>query len=99
MGQPQGPTWQGLVVASLPMLGCMAVLAWRGLGQVRPLALATVRLVVQMAMVGVVLKAVFDVESPWVVLAAVAVMLGTSAYSVGARQNRGGWTLRLQSFA
>src|SRR5262245_13541701 len=98
MSPRHGPSWPGLVVASLPMLGCMAMLAWRRLGQVRAMTIAAARLVVQMLVLGVVLGMVFAARNPWVVLAAAAVMLAASAYTVASRQRRTEWVLRLQSF-
>ncbi|HWE40735.1 MAG TPA: iron export ABC transporter permease subunit FetB [Isosphaeraceae bacterium] len=92
-----GPGWDGLAWALLPVLACMAVLAARRLGQVRPLAVALTRLVVQLTLLGVVLDRVFRARDPWVSLAVATVMLAFSAETVGARQ-RQGWILRAQAF-
>ena len=62
MNPTQGPTWPGLALAALPMLGAMAVLGWRGLGQVRPLAVGATRLVFQMALLGLVLESIFAAD-------------------------------------
>jgi len=95
-----GPPWPGLAWAALPMIGCMAVLAWRGLGQVRSLAVAAARLVVQLLLLGAVLGFVFQSENPWVVGAVALVMLSASALTVGERQRRGrsAWLLRGEAF-
>jgi putative ABC transport system permease protein len=96
-GMP-APSWSGLVWAALPLLGVAAVLAWRRLGQVRRLAIASVRLVVQVTILGLVLDAIFAAKSPELVLVIALIMLATSAHAVGTRQRRASWTLRLQSF-
>jgi len=72
----------GLVLA----LGGVQVLL--GLGLFRTLALNSVRMVLQLLLVGVILKAVFDAASlPWIILIA-AVMMGLAGYEVTARQKR-----------
>jgi putative ABC transport system permease protein len=98
MKEPVGPTWLGLAWAAVPMLACALVLLWQGLGQVRQLAIATVRLVLQMLLLGLVLQWVFDARNPYLVVAVSLVMLAASAHAVGARQTRGTWGLRLESF-
>lgn len=98
MNAPPDPSWTGLAVAALPMLLVMAVLAWRRLGQVWPMAVGAVRMVLQLTLLGIVLHWVFTQEGPWVVLGVALVMLATSAHTVGARQGRRGWTLRAEAF-
>ncbi len=98
MNPTQGPTWPGLAWAALPMLGAMAVLGWRGLGQVRPLAVGATRLVVQMSLLGLVLGSIFAADSPWLVLAVALIMLAASAYTVSSRQRAHSRTLRLEGF-
>jgi putative ABC transport system permease protein len=58
------------------------------LGLARQVLISAVRAVVQLGIVGLVLKALFAAASPWLVLLAVVVMLGAAAYEVGARQER-----------
>ena len=54
----------------------------------RTLALNSVRMVLQLLLVGVILKAVFDAATlPWIVLIAM-VMMGLAGYEVVARQKR-----------
>lgn len=96
---PLGPSWLGLVWAALPMLAVAAVLAWQRLGQVRKLMIATLRLVVQISLLGLVLQAVFAVENPALVALVAFIMLAAAASAVGTRQKRGSWVLRLESFA
>ena len=94
----RGPTWFGLVGAALPMLAVLALLAWRGLGQVRGLSIASVRLVAQLMVLGMVLTQVFRTDSPWVVGLVALVMLSASAQAVGSRRVGDAWALRLQAF-
>jgi|SRR5579864_1622620 len=98
MREPLSPSWQSLVWVALPVLGVMAALAWQRLGQIRRMAVAIVRMLVQVMLLGVVLEAVFASGNPWVVALVALVMLAASAYSVSARQQRGSWALRLQAF-
>ncbi len=93
-----GPGWIGLAWASLPLAACMGLLAWQRLGQVRSLAIATARLVLQMMLLAVVLQKIVDADSPPLVVAVALVMLATAAHTVGARQTRGKWQIRLEAF-
>jgi len=93
-----GPDWIGLAWASLPLAACMTLLAWQRLGQVRPMAIAVVRLVVQMMLLAVVLQAIVAANSPLLVVAIALVMLGTAAHTVGARQRRRRWEIRVEAF-
>ncbi|MBX6312243.1 MAG: iron export ABC transporter permease subunit FetB [Isosphaeraceae bacterium] len=93
-----GPTWVGLAWASLPVLGVLVVLAARGLGQVRPLTIALMRLVVQLWLLGMVLGWVFEVRNPWLIGAIALGMLAASAHAVASRQVRDTWGLRLEAF-
>ena len=91
------PGWLGVAWAGLPLLACMGLLAWLRLGQVGPMAVALVRLVVLLWMLGIVLKAVFAADSPWVVMLTASAMLAVAAHTVGARQPRRRWLIRLES--
>ena len=93
------PSWDGLLWTALPVLGVLAVLAIRRLGQVRALSVAAVRMTVQLLLLGVVLEYVFATDSPWVVVGIGLLMLGASAQAVGARQSRTGWLVRAEAFA
>lgn len=93
----KAPDWLGLAISSLPLLACMALLAWLRLGQVGPMAIATTRLVVQLWLLGIVLKAVFSSDSPWVVLLTASVMLAVAAHTVGDRQPRSRWLIRVEA--
>jgi putative ABC transport system permease protein len=51
----------------------------------RQLAIAAVRMVLQLLLIGVVLRAVFALASPWVTLLLVLLMVGVAGREVGAR--------------
>src|SRR4051812_27500928 len=93
-----GPDWVGLAWAGLPLAGCMVLLAWQRLGQVRPMAVATTRLVLQMTLLAFVLQAIVSANNPFLVLTIALVMLATAAHTVGARQHRQRWEIRLEAF-
>jgi putative ABC transport system permease protein len=94
----RGPDEIGLAWSSLPLLACMGLLAWQRLGQVRSLAIATVRLVLQMMLLALVLEAIVKAESPPLVVSIAFVMLAIAAHTVGARQPRRRWEIRLEAF-
>lgn len=54
----------------------------------RQLLVSAVRLVVQLFLVGLALKTIFTVASPWITLLAAAVMVMFAAREIGARQDR-----------
>ena len=64
-----------------------------GLGMARALLVAALRTVVQLLLVGVLLKLVFAAQSPWLVAAVALFMLGAAAREIFARQDRrlSGW--------
>jgi putative ABC transport system permease protein len=71
-----------------------AVLSWAlSLGLERQMVLAALRSLVQLTLVGLVLKALFALASPWLVLLAAAVMALAASREVAARQERrlAGW--------
>lgn len=57
------------------------------LGMARSLAIAALRMVVQLTLLALVLRWLFAVDSGWVTLAAMAVMGGFAGYEVTARQS------------
>lgn len=95
---PLAPSWAGLGYSALPVLAGLAVLALRGLGQVRPLLVALLRLVVQLLLLGLVLDWLFSTDSPALVGGIALVMLVVSAQTVGSRLKGGGAALFLESF-
>lgn len=58
------------------------------LGLARKLAVAAARMVVQLLMVGLVLKTVFALASPWVTALLALSMIGFAGYEIRARQDR-----------
>ncbi|MEP3278013.1 MAG: iron export ABC transporter permease subunit FetB [Stappiaceae bacterium] len=68
------------------------------LGLARQLLFASLRMIVQLLMVGLVLKTVFAVASPWLTLLIAAIMIGFAGREIRARQERqlsGIWGLSL----
>ena len=61
------------------MLLAIGLSAWQKLGLEWNLAVATVRTVVQLLVVGYLLAIVFALKNPWAVLAIIAVMTGIAA--------------------
>ena len=90
--------WVGLAWAGLPLAACAGLLAWHRLGQVRSIAVATARLVLQMLLLATVLRAIVAASNPLLVLAIALLMLATAAHAVGARQGRHRWEIRLEAF-
>jgi len=67
---------------------------WLQLGLARQMLVAGARMVVQLLLVGLVLKTVFDLASPWLTLALAAVMVAFAGREIWARQERpmrGAW--------
>lgn len=58
------------------------------LGLERRLAISAVRMVVQLLLIGLLLKTVFAISSPWLTALVAAAMVGFAGYEVRARQNR-----------
>lgn len=94
----RGPDWIGLAWAGLPLLACVGLLAWQRLGQVRSLFIATTRLVLQMMLLALVLRAIVEANNAWLVLLIAVVMLATAAHTVGVRQKRRKWEIRVEAF-
>ena len=88
-------SWTDLAVGSilLVLAGGLSILL--KLGIARSMAIAAVRMVVQLSLVGLVLKTLFETVSPWLTAAVAIVMLGFAGREVVARQTRkfsGFWT-------
>jgi putative ABC transport system permease protein len=84
------PTLDALDLAVAAMLvGLNALLSlWLNLGLARALLVAGARTVVQLLLVGLVLKAVFALHSPWLVGASVLAMLAAASYEIQSRQEQ-----------
>ena len=86
--------WDLAVAASLIGVNAALSVVLR-LGLERRLLVAATRMVIQLLLVGLVLKALFAAASPWLTLAVAVVMIGFAGYEVTARQSRrlaGAWT-------
>jgi len=92
------PTWIGLLWASVPIVASMILLAALQLGQVRPVLVSIVRMVLQLMLLGVVLEWVFRARTPAIVGAIALVMLLVSSHTVASRLKGGGWALRFEAF-
>ncbi len=81
------------ITAGLMLL--MAALSWRlHLGVERRLLISAARSIVQLSLVGLLLRSIFDAESLWMIGGISLVMLTAAGYEVMARQKqryRGGW--------
>ncbi|MCW2246992.1 putative ABC transport system permease protein [Azospirillum fermentarium] len=87
-----------LALAALLLLVNGGVSLALSLGLARPLAIAAVRMVVQLSLVALVLKQLFALQSPWLTLGAALAMGLFAGQEIMARQDRrlsGGWTYGL----
>ena len=82
----------GLAALLVVILGGLVALS--GLGLTRSLYVSSLRMVLQLLLIGVVLEALFRLNNPWLVLLMALVMLAVAGWEVVARQKRrlrGGW--------
>lgn len=77
-----------LAIASLLIFLNGGLSLWLGLGLERRMLLSAARMVAQLLLVGLILKALFALSSPWVTLAVAVVMIAVAAGEVHARQDR-----------
>ncbi|MCJ0761626.1 ABC transporter permease [Variovorax terrae] len=77
-----------LALASTLVLLCAGLSLVLALSIHRALLWAAVRMVVQLLLVGLVLRAVFALSSPWLTGLIAAAMIAAAAYEVGSRQER-----------
>ncbi|MBL1436467.1 MAG: iron export ABC transporter permease subunit FetB [Rhodobacteraceae bacterium] len=77
-----------IALASVFLLLSGVVALWLQLGITRNLAFATVRMVVQLLLVGLLLKSLFAIQSPWLTLLVALFMAGFAAREIWARQER-----------
>ena len=77
-----------LLVASLLVLFSAGLSLALSLRVHRSLLLAAVRMVVQLLLVGFILRVVFQTSNPWATLLVALFMAGAAAYEVGARQEQ-----------
>jgi len=82
----------GLAALLVVLLG--GLIALNGLGLTRSLFVSSLRMTLQLLLIGVVLEALFRLNNPWLVLMMGLVMLAVAGWEVVARQKRrlrGGW--------
>jgi len=87
-----------LVLAALLIVLNGGLSLWLGLGLERQLAVATLRMCVQLGLMGLVLKALFAIVSPWLTGTAALVMVLFAGYEIRSRQEiqlRGWWSYGL----
>lgn len=77
-----------IAIASVFLLINGAVSLWLGLGIARNLAFAMVRMVGQLLLVGLLLKQLFSIQSPWLTLLVALFMASFAAREIWARQDR-----------
>ena len=77
-----------LLLASALLLVNAGLSLRLGLGQERQLVIAAARMCVQLFLIGLVLKALFQVDSLWLTLTVLAIMAAFAGYEVTARQSR-----------
>lgn len=95
-------TYWDIALAALLLTVNAGLSIWLRLGMERQLAIAAIRMVVQLTMVGLVLKALFATVSPWLTGAVALVMIGFAGYEATARQARrlsGPWGYGLGTMA
>lgn len=84
--------WSLALAASLVFVNAALSIALQ-LGLARTLLVGAARALIQLSLVGMVLKTVFTLNSPWLVLAVVLFMLASAGREIHARQKRrlAGW--------
>ncbi len=86
-------SWLDLALAASLLVINGGVSLWLDLRLERQLALAAVRMVVQLLLVGLILETLFATVSPWLTLLVALVMAAFAAHEIRARQERrlAGW--------
>jgi len=87
-----------LVLAALLIVLNGGLSLWLGLGLERQLGVAALRMCIQLGLMGLVLKALFAIVSPWLTAAAALVMVLFAGYEIHSRQEtqlRGWWSYGL----
>jgi putative ABC transport system permease protein len=79
----------GQVAAALALVALAAAISlWRGADLERDIGIATLRSFVQLTLIGYAIKLIFDVDSIWLVLALLAVMVVFGALTARSRARR-----------
>ncbi len=98
MSQTIALGWIDLVVATSLVLVAGAISVALRLGLEKRLAVASIRTIVQLGLLGYVLRWVFGHDTPWPVLAWIAVMIGTAGRAAVARASRRYGRIHLDAF-
>ncbi|MEQ8506764.1 MAG: iron export ABC transporter permease subunit FetB [Rhodospirillales bacterium] len=77
-----------LVLAALLLIINGGLSVWLNLGITKSLVIAAARMVVQLLLVGLILKYLFAVQSPWLTLGVVLIMIAFAGYEIMSRQDR-----------
>ncbi len=85
---PIEPSHWDLAIAALLLLANAAISLALGLGLVREMLIAALRMVIQLSLIGVVLRTLFDLASPGWTLALMLIMALFAGWEVRARQQR-----------
>jgi putative ABC transport system permease protein len=80
--------WVELGAAALLLVANGALSLWLGLGVGRSQLIAGARMIVQLLLVGLVLRTVFTLGSPWLVGGVLVAMLASAAWETMSRQQR-----------
>lgn len=91
-----------LILASGLVLTAAGLSLLLSLGIQRQLLISSCRMAVQLLLVGLVLRFLFESANPWLTIALIVAMLTAASYEVGARQKmrvRGGWHFALSGIA
>ena len=97
-----GFTTLELIVAAILVLASAGLSLVLKLGIHRSLLIAAARMVVQLLLVGLLLRSIFDMTNPWLTAGLVVFMVLAASYEVAARQERklaGGWTFLVSGAA
>ncbi len=81
-------TYFDLALAAIFLVINGALSIWLQLGLERKLLIASLRMIVQLVLVGVLLKSLFSILSPWLTILVALFMVGFAGREVWARQDR-----------
>jgi putative ABC transport system permease protein len=93
-------SWQ-LAATAVLVVASAGLSLWMQMGIARPLLVAAARTVVQLLLVGLVLKTLFANQSAWLTVLVMLAMLGAAGYETFSRQDRrfaGGTAVALAGF-
>ncbi len=91
-----------LSVATVLVLASAGMSLALKLGMHRTMLVAAARMVVQLLLIGLLLRSIFAMTNPWVTAGLIVLMVAAASYEVAARQERklaGGWTFLVSGAA